>query len=32
MRIEVPPLVDRLGDDVHLLVKPVEVLEVGALP
>ena len=31
MRVEVPPLVHRLGDDVHLLAELAEVLEVGAL-
>ena len=31
VRVEVPPLVHRLGDDVHVLAELAEMLEVGAL-
>ena len=32
VRVEVPPFVHGLGEDVHVLTEPAEVLEVGALP
>ena len=32
VRVQISPFVHRLGDDVHLLLELIEVLEVGALP